>query len=321
MSTSDPTHAQPVPPFPEQEQEPPGREADMRPLADHGEDSYEGTGRLRDRVALITGADSGIGRAVAIAFAREGADVLCSYLSEDEDAGETRRLVEAAGRRCLTVAGDIGDRDHCRSLVERAVDELGRLDVLVNNAAYQMAYDSFLEIPPDEIDFVFRTNVLSMFHLCQAAVPHMEPGSRLLPHQRAFDVPPLPGRGAPHGARLDDHQHHLDPGGAAQPPAPALRDHEGRDQHLHQGARAGGRGAGDPRQRRRARADLDAAGDHEAPPATRTPSSAATPRSAGPASPGSSRRCTCSWPPTTRATSAARSSGRPEASRCTSRAG
>jgi NAD(P)-dependent dehydrogenase (short-subunit alcohol dehydrogenase family) len=176
----DPTHAEPTPPFPEQEQEPPGYEEDMRPLADHGEDSYVGHGKLTDRVALITGADSGIGRAVAIAFAREGADVLCSYWNEHDDAAETRRLVEDAGRRCVTVAGDIGDRDHSRALVERAVGELGRLDVLVNNAAYQMSHDSFLDIPPDELDFVFRTNMLAMFHLCQAAVPHMEPGSTIV---------------------------------------------------------------------------------------------------------------------------------------------
>src|SRR4051795_948034 len=133
MSDQHPTQAQPTPPFPEQEQDPPGREADMQPLADHGEESYVGHGRLKDRVALITGADSGIGRAVAIAFAREGADVLCSYLEEDDDAAETKRLVGDAGRRCLTVPGDVGDRDHCRSLVERTVDELGKLDVLVNN--------------------------------------------------------------------------------------------------------------------------------------------------------------------------------------------
>jgi NAD(P)-dependent dehydrogenase (short-subunit alcohol dehydrogenase family) len=175
-----PTQAEPAPPFPEQEQEPPGREAEMTPLADHGEDSYVGHGRLTDRVALITGADSGIGRAVALAFAREGADVLCSYWKEDEDAAQTRRLVEQAGRRCVTVGGDIGDRDHCRALVERAHDELGRLDVLVNNAAYQMVYDSFLDIPPDELDFVFRTNIIAMFHLCQAAVPKMRPGSTIV---------------------------------------------------------------------------------------------------------------------------------------------
>jgi NAD(P)-dependent dehydrogenase (short-subunit alcohol dehydrogenase family) len=156
MSTQDPTHAEPTPPFPEQEQEPPGRESEMRPLADHGEDSYVGHERLKDRVALITGGDSGIGRAVAIAFAREGADVLCSYWKEDDDAAETKRLVE------------------------EAVGELGRLDVLVNNAAYQMSYESFLEIPPEEIEFVFRTNVLAMFHLCQLAVPRMEAGSTII---------------------------------------------------------------------------------------------------------------------------------------------
>jgi NAD(P)-dependent dehydrogenase (short-subunit alcohol dehydrogenase family) len=178
--TPHPTHAEPKPPFPEQEQQPPGREAEMQPLADHGEDTYVGHGRLKDKVALITGADSGIGRAVAIAFAREGADVLCSYWKEDEDAEETRRLVEDAGRRCVTVPADIGDRAHCRALVEQAVNDLGRLDVLVNNAAFQMAYESFLEIPPEEIDFVFRTNIVAMFHLCQAAVPHMQPGSTIV---------------------------------------------------------------------------------------------------------------------------------------------
>ena len=170
----------PTPPFPEQEQDPPGREADMRPLADHGEDTYVGTGRLKDKVALITGADSGIGRAVAIAFAREGADIVCSYWTEDDDAAETRRLVEEAGRRCITAAGDIGDREHAFGLVDRAVSELGRLDVLVNNAAYQMAHDSFLDIPPEELDFVFRTNIIAMFHLCQAAVPHMPEGSTII---------------------------------------------------------------------------------------------------------------------------------------------
>src|SRR3954471_391417 len=176
----DPTEAQPTPPFPEQEQEPPGHETEMRPLADHGEETYVGHGRLEDKCALITGPGSGIGRAVAIAFAREGADVLCSYWKEDDDAAETRRLVEKAGRRCIPVAGDIGDREHCRALVDRAVDELGRLDVLVNNAGYQMSYESFLDIPPEELDFVFRTNILAMFHLCQAAVPRMQPGSTII---------------------------------------------------------------------------------------------------------------------------------------------
>jgi NAD(P)-dependent dehydrogenase (short-subunit alcohol dehydrogenase family) len=180
MADENPTKAEPTPPFPEQEQEPPGYEDQMQPLADHGEETYVGHGRLKDKVALITGADSGIGRAVAIAFAREGADILCSYLEEDEDAAETKRWVEKAGRRCLTVAGDVGDRDHCFALVDKAVGELGRLDVLVNNAAYQMSYESFLEIPADEIDFVFRTNIISMFHLCQAAVPKMGEGSTIV---------------------------------------------------------------------------------------------------------------------------------------------
>src|SRR5690349_17466948 len=133
---TDPTTAEPEPPFPEQEQEPPGHEDEMRPKADHGEETYVGHDRLKDKVALITGADSGIGRAVAIAFAREGADVLCSYLEEDDDAEATRRHVEQAGRRCITVPGDIGDREHCRALVKQTCDELGGLDVLVNNAAY-----------------------------------------------------------------------------------------------------------------------------------------------------------------------------------------
>jgi NAD(P)-dependent dehydrogenase (short-subunit alcohol dehydrogenase family) len=180
QTPEDPRAAEPTPPFPEQVQDPPGREADMRPLADHGQDSYVGHGRLADRVALITGGDSGIGRAVALAFAREGADVLCSYWNEDDDAAETKRLVEAAGRRCITVAGDIGDRAHCEALVDRAVNELGRLDVLVNNAGYQMSHESFLDIPPDELELVFRTNILAMFHLSQAAVPHMQPGSTII---------------------------------------------------------------------------------------------------------------------------------------------
>jgi NAD(P)-dependent dehydrogenase (short-subunit alcohol dehydrogenase family) len=180
MADQHPTHAEPEPPFPEQEQEPPGRETAMEPLADHGEKTYVGSERMKDKVALITGGDSGIGRAVAIAFAREGADVLCSYLEEDDDAAETQRGGEDAGRRCVTVSGDVGDRDHCFALVERAVDEFGKLDVLVNNAAYQMAYESFLDIPAEEIDFVFRTNIISMFHLCQAAVPRMEAGSTIV---------------------------------------------------------------------------------------------------------------------------------------------
>ena len=180
MANQHPAHAEPEPPFPEQEQEPPGREAVMQPRADHGEETYVGHGRLKDKVAIVTGGDSGIGRAVSLAFAREGADVLCSYLNEHEDAVETKRLVEDAGRRCLTIPGDLGGRRHAFALVDRAIDELGGLDVLVNNAGYQMAYESFLDIPPEEIDFVFRTNVVAMFHLCQAAVPKMQAGSTIV---------------------------------------------------------------------------------------------------------------------------------------------
>jgi NAD(P)-dependent dehydrogenase (short-subunit alcohol dehydrogenase family) len=176
----DPRRQGPQPPFPEQRQEPPGTEAEMTPRADHGEDSYRGFGRLEDRVALITGADSGIGRAVALAFAREGADVLVSYLSEDADARETVRLVEEAGRRGIAVAGDIGDEAHCQALVARTVRDLGRLDVLVNNAAFQTVHDTITEHPSDEIERIFRTNILSMFWLCKAAVPHMQPGSAIV---------------------------------------------------------------------------------------------------------------------------------------------
>src|SRR5215217_5592776 len=180
-SSEDPKNKEPKPPFRgENAQASPGSEAAMKQRPDFGEQSYKGHGRLEGKVALITGADSGIGRAVALAFAREGADVLCSYWKEDDDAAETKRLVEDAGRRCVTVPGDVGEREHCQALVGRAVDELGGLDVLVNNAAYQMAYESFLEIPPDEIEFVFRTNIIAMFHLCQAAVPRMEEGSTII---------------------------------------------------------------------------------------------------------------------------------------------
>ena len=171
---------QPTPPFPKQVQEPPGREDRMRPRADHGEETYIGHDKLTDRAALITGADSGIGRAVALAFAREGADVLISYLSEDEDAEETRRLVEDAGRKAVVVAGDVGDREHCEGLVTRAVDEFGRLDVVVCNAAYQMSHDSLPEHPPEEIERIFRTNILHMFWLCRAAIPHLKPGASII---------------------------------------------------------------------------------------------------------------------------------------------
>jgi NAD(P)-dependent dehydrogenase (short-subunit alcohol dehydrogenase family) len=179
-SIIDPREAGPKPSFDQPPQEPPGTEGDMDPKADHGEQSYQGLGRLTGRGAIITGADSGIGRAVAIAFAREGADVLISYLSEDDDAQETRRLVEDAGRRAVVVPGDVGDREVCASLVSQALDAFGRLDIVVCNAAFQMNHDSLPEHPPEEIEFTFRTNILHMFWLCQAAVPHLKPGASII---------------------------------------------------------------------------------------------------------------------------------------------
>ena len=176
----DPRTAGPQPPYPEQEQAAPGTEAAMTPRADHGEESYRGFGRLEGRVALITGGDSGIGRAVAIAFAREGADVLISYLDEHEDAQETVAQIEKSGRRAIAVAGDIGDEAHCIAMVERTRSELGGIDILVNNAAYQQTHDSIDQHPSEEIEHIFRTNILAMFWLCKAAVPHMKPGSTII---------------------------------------------------------------------------------------------------------------------------------------------
>ncbi|QYF88262.1 SDR family oxidoreductase [Brevundimonas sp. PAMC22021] len=152
----------------------------MDPVPDYGEATYKGSGRLADKVAVITGADSGIGRAVALAFAREGADVLVAYLDEEEDAAETRRLVEDAGRRCELFAGDISKRETCGELVRRAVDAFGRIDILVNNAARQMSYDSIDEIPDEEWEATFATNISAMFYITKDAVPHMPPGASII---------------------------------------------------------------------------------------------------------------------------------------------
>ena len=165
---------------PAQQQEPPGTEAQLTPKADHGESSYQGSGKLKDKATLITGGDSGIGRAVALAFAREGADVLIAYLNEHEDAQETARLVEEAGRKAVLVPGDLADPNHCRAIVGKAVQEFGRIDVLVNNAAFQMTHDSLEEIPDDEWDYTFKVNITAMFHICKAAVRHMGPGSSII---------------------------------------------------------------------------------------------------------------------------------------------
>jgi NAD(P)-dependent dehydrogenase (short-subunit alcohol dehydrogenase family) len=161
-------------------QQPPGSDEHLTPKADHGEDSYQGHARLENKVAIVTGGDSGIGRAVAIAFAREGAHVVVSYLEEHQDAAETRRWVEQAGRRCLLIPGDIGDPAHCRAIIERTVREFGHLDILVNNAAFQMTHDSIDEISDEEWQRTFNTNIHAQFYLAKAAVKHMPPGSSIL---------------------------------------------------------------------------------------------------------------------------------------------
>jgi NAD(P)-dependent dehydrogenase (short-subunit alcohol dehydrogenase family) len=178
----DPKSAYPEPPFPEQQQEPPGTEAELQPRADHGEQSYRGSGRLTDRVAVITGGDSGIGKAVAIAFAREGADVVVNYLgdAEEADAQDTVRWVEEAGRTALAIPGDLQDEHFCRTLVERAADELGNLDILVNNAAWQVCGDRIEEVTTEEWRRIFATNIEAMFHLSKAAIPRMRKGGSIL---------------------------------------------------------------------------------------------------------------------------------------------
>ncbi|MEV7192603.1 SDR family oxidoreductase [Streptomyces sp. NPDC093510] len=178
----DPTTKGPRPEFPQQEQEVPGWTGAMDPPPDHGEDSYRGSGLLRDRAALITGGDSGIGRAVAIALAREGADVMFTHLpAEDGEAQETARWVQDAGRRAIPVACDIREEEQCRALVERAVSEFGRIDVLINNAAYQMSRPKGIgDIPTEQFDRVVRTNLYGMFWLCKMAVPHMPRGASII---------------------------------------------------------------------------------------------------------------------------------------------
>jgi len=171
----------PTPPFESQQQSgTPGRTQPMCPQPDHGEASYVGSGKLAGKAAIITGGDSGIGRAVAIAFAREGADMLISYLNEHEDAQETLRWVEKAGRRAVLLPGDVTNPAHCDEIVARAVKEFGKLDVLVNNAAYQMTYDSIDDITDDEWNRTFDTNIGAMFRISRAAVRHMKPGAAIV---------------------------------------------------------------------------------------------------------------------------------------------
>lgn len=170
----------PKPPFPKQQQSLPGSSKRMQPEPDYGEDSYKGANRLTDKKALITGADSGIGRAVALAFAREGADVAVSYLNEHEDAKETQRLVESAGRKCVLIPGDISQAEHCRTLVKKTVEAFGRIDILVNNAAHQMTFDALEKIPDEEWDKTLATNISAMFYITKAAGPHMKEGASII---------------------------------------------------------------------------------------------------------------------------------------------
>ena len=173
-------NAHPTPPFPEQQQAMPGQTTAMDPRPDHGEESYLGSGRLNGKRALITGGDSGIGRAVAIAFAREGADILISYLNEDDDARETAHWVEKAGRKAVLVPGDIQSPEHCRNLVERAVSDLGGIDILVNNAAHQATFKDIADISDEEWQLTFAVNIHAMFYLTKAAVAHMKPGGSII---------------------------------------------------------------------------------------------------------------------------------------------
>jgi NAD(P)-dependent dehydrogenase (short-subunit alcohol dehydrogenase family) len=170
----------PTPPFPKQKQPMPGLTRKMQPVPDHGEETYRGSGRLKGKRAVITGGDSGIGRAVAIAYAREGSDVLIAYLSEDEDAKVTQTLVESEGRKAVLFRGDIQHAKHCEAIIERAVEELGGIDILVNNAAHQASFKNIEDISNDEWELTFRVNIHAMFYLTKAAAAHMQPGSAII---------------------------------------------------------------------------------------------------------------------------------------------
>jgi NAD(P)-dependent dehydrogenase (short-subunit alcohol dehydrogenase family) len=176
----DPRSAGPRPPFPKQQQPAPGKTAQLEPAPDHGEESYQGHERLAGCSAIVTGGDSGIGRAVAIAFAREGADVLIAYLDEHDDAEETANWVRRAGSKAVVVAGDVGQEAHCKQLVERAVSEFGRLDILVNNAAFQRTHEKLWDFTAEEIETTFRTNIQSMFYLSKAAAQQLKPGGSII---------------------------------------------------------------------------------------------------------------------------------------------
>ncbi len=181
LKMQDPRHQYPEPPFPRQPQPAPGLAAHMQPKPDHGETSYHGSGKLNGRKALITGADSGIGRAAAIAFAREGADVAIVHLpSEDRDAQEVLDLIEAEGRKGISIAGDIKDEAFCNQLVERAAQELGGLDIVVNNAGKQVSRPSIGEIDSEQFDHTLKTNLYAMFWITRAAEKHLKPGAAII---------------------------------------------------------------------------------------------------------------------------------------------
>jgi NAD(P)-dependent dehydrogenase (short-subunit alcohol dehydrogenase family) len=180
-SQRDPKDQGKKPPFRERTQDAPGHESAMKTKPDFGEDSYKGYGRLAGRVALVTGADSGIGRAVALAYARVGADVAIAYLSEHDDARETKRVVEASGRRAVLIAADLADAKECTRVIDETVKAFGKIDILVNNAAFQgKAVDSLEEIDDERIDRTFRVNIMAMFHLVRRALPHMNEGGAII---------------------------------------------------------------------------------------------------------------------------------------------
>ena len=224
----------PQPPQPKQRQEKPGLESELEPRPEYQAPEYRGSGKLEDKVALITGGDSGIGRAVAVLFAREGADVAIVYLTEDEDAEETRRAVEAEGRRALLIPGDVTDSAFCQEAVETTVRELGQLDILVNNAAYQEHLPSLEDITDEQLDRTFRTNIYGYFYMARAALPAPEGGLR-------------------------DHQQRLGDRDRGEQGAARLRLDQGRDPRLHQVAGAEPGRAGHPGELRGAGTGLDPA--------------------------------------------------------------
>ena len=224
----------PYPPFPEQEQDLPGSFRRMDPVPDHGEDSWKGNGRLTGRVALITGADSGIGRAVAIAYAREGADLALVCLDEKGDMEDTAALVRQAGRECLVIMTDLSKAENCRDVIAQTVDRFGRIDILVNNAAHQRSFAKIEDISDEEWRYTFATNIDAMFYLTKAAVAHMGRGGR-------------------------DHQHRVGECRQAQPGPAGLCHDQGRDPELHRGPCADAGRSRHPRECRGAGAGLDAA--------------------------------------------------------------